>query len=54
MVVLTTFEHDDFVYDALRAGAAGFVVKRQAAGQLAGALRAVAAGDVLLFPATGA
>ena len=51
VVVLTTFEHDDYVYEALRAGAAGFVVKRHAADQLAGVLRAVAAGDVLLFPA---
>jgi DNA-binding NarL/FixJ family response regulator len=51
IVVVTTFENDDYVYDALRAGAAGFLLKRAGAEQLVQAVRTVAAGDSLLFPA---
>ncbi|MER6914910.1 response regulator transcription factor [Streptomyces sp. NPDC000594] len=51
VVVVTTFENDSFVYDALRAGAAGFLLKRAAAEELVQAVRLVALGDSLLFPA---
>jgi DNA-binding NarL/FixJ family response regulator len=51
IVVVTTFENDDYVYEALRAGAAGFLLKRAGAEQLVQAVRTVAAGDSLLFPA---
>ncbi|UNZ16670.1 response regulator transcription factor [Streptomyces sp. 891-h] len=50
VLVITTFESDDYVYDALRAGADGFVLKRSPTRQLAHAVRLVAAGDCLLFP----
>ncbi|WP_049565599.1 response regulator transcription factor [Streptomyces sp. SBT349] len=50
VIVVTTFENDSYVYDALRAGAAGFLLKRAAAGELVGAVRLVARGDSLLFP----
>ncbi|WP_229356973.1 response regulator transcription factor [Streptomyces sp. UNOB3_S3] len=50
VVVITTFENDAYVYDALRAGAAGFVLKRAPSEQIAHALRLVATTDSLLFP----
>ncbi|WP_245769570.1 response regulator [Streptomyces indicus] len=51
IIVVTTFENDSYVYDALRAGAAGFLLKRLDADQLVQAVRTVAGGDSLLFPA---
>ncbi|WP_435813251.1 response regulator [Streptomyces virginiae] len=51
IVVVTTFENDAHVYDALRAGAAGFLLKRADPDELIGAVRLVARGDSLLFPA---
>ncbi|MGW8485033.1 response regulator [Streptomyces sp. NPDC055886] len=51
IVVVTTFENDAYVYDALRAGAAGFLLKRAAAEELVQAVRLVACGDSLLYPA---
>lgn len=51
IVVVTTFENDSHVWDALRAGAAGFLLKRSAAEELVAAVRLVARGDSLLFPA---
>ncbi|MFE7587840.1 response regulator [Kitasatospora sp. NPDC057512] len=51
ILVVTTFEHDDHVYDALRAGAAGFLLKRARAEEMVQAVRLVARGDSLLFPA---
>lgn len=50
IVVVTTFENDSYVYDALRAGAAGFLLKRAAAEDLVQAVRLVARSDSLLFP----
>lgn len=50
VVVLTTFENDSYVYDALRAGAHGFLLKRATADELVAAVRALAHGDSLLFP----
>ena len=50
VVVVTTFEIDQYVFDALRAGAAGFVLKDTAPTELAHAVRVVAAGDALLSP----
>ncbi|MGW8888964.1 response regulator [Streptomyces sp. NPDC055749] len=51
IVVVTTFENDSYVYEALRAGAAGFLLKRAAAEELVQAVRLVARSDSLLFPA---
>ncbi|MFD8467667.1 response regulator [Streptomyces cyaneofuscatus] len=51
IVVVTTFENDAYVYDALHAGAAGFLLKRSAAEELVQAVRLVACGDSLLYPA---
>ncbi|CAM5648711.1 DNA-binding response regulator [Streptomyces spiroverticillatus] len=51
IVVVTTFENDAYVYEALRAGAAGFLLKRAAAEDLVAAVRLVARSDSLLFPA---
>ena len=51
ILVLTTFDLDEYVYGALRAGASGFLLKDLPAEQLVGAVRAVAAGDALLAPA---
>ncbi|WKU43714.1 response regulator transcription factor [Streptomyces sp. VNUA116] len=51
IVVITTFENDEYVYDALRAGADGFLLKRSAPAEIVQAVRTVAAGDSLLFPA---
>ncbi len=50
VLVVTTFEHDDYVYDALRAGASGFVLKRVQPEELAQAVRIVADGESLVFP----
>jgi DNA-binding NarL/FixJ family response regulator len=50
ILVLTTFDLDDYVYEALRSGASGFLLKDASAGQLAEAVRLVAAGDALLAP----
>ncbi|MFE1884339.1 response regulator [Streptomyces diastatochromogenes] len=50
VLVLTTFDLDEHVYDALRAGASGFLLKDASADQLADAVRVVAAGDALLAP----
>lgn len=50
ILVVTTFEHDSYVYDALVAGAHGFLLKRSGAAQLVAAVRALARLDVVLFP----
>ncbi|QMU69908.1 response regulator transcription factor [Streptacidiphilus sp. P02-A3a] len=50
VVVLTTFDDDDHVYAALRAGASGFLVKDMALDDILGAIRVVAAGDALIAP----
>ncbi|GHH03782.1 response regulator transcription factor [Streptomyces lanatus] len=50
IVVVTTFENDSYVYDALRAGAAGFLLKRAEADALVQAVRLVSRTDTLLFP----
>ncbi|MER7003498.1 response regulator transcription factor [Dactylosporangium sp. NPDC000555] len=50
VLVITTFENDDHVYDALRAGASGFLLKRARLAQIAHAIRLVVAGESLLFP----
>ncbi|WP_246222493.1 response regulator [Phytoactinopolyspora limicola] len=50
VVMLTTFDLDDYVYDALRAGASGFLLKDAPADDLVHAVRVVAAGDALLAP----
>jgi DNA-binding NarL/FixJ family response regulator len=51
VLVLTTFDLDEYVYEALRTGAGGFMLKDAPPGQLAEAVRTVAAGDTLLAPA---
>ncbi|NUH42327.1 response regulator transcription factor [Streptomyces samsunensis] len=51
VIVVTTFENDSYVYDALRAGASGFLLKRARAAELVQAVRLVARSDSLLFPA---
>jgi hypothetical protein len=51
VLLITTFENDEYVYAALRAGASGFVLKRARPAQLVDAVRVVARGDSLLFPA---
>jgi DNA-binding NarL/FixJ family response regulator len=50
IVILTTFELDEYVFDAIRAGAAGFLVKDTKPGDLIEAVRVVAGGDALLSP----
>ncbi|HEY2443428.1 MAG TPA: response regulator transcription factor [Streptosporangiaceae bacterium] len=50
VIVLTTFDDDDYVYGALRAGAAGFLVKDMALEDILAAIRVVAAGDALIAP----
>lgn len=50
VIVVTTFENDDHVYDALRAGASGFLLKRTPPADILAAIRLVHAGDSLLFP----
>jgi DNA-binding NarL/FixJ family response regulator len=51
ILILTTFDLDEYVYQALRAGASGFVLKDDPPEQLIAAIRTVAAGDALLSPA---
>ncbi|GLZ00555.1 DNA-binding response regulator [Actinoplanes sp. NBRC 103695] len=51
VLVVTTFENDEHVYDALRAGAGGFLLKRSRPAQIVEAVRVVARGESLLFPA---
>ncbi|MGW2026878.1 response regulator [Streptomyces decoyicus] len=51
VVVITTFENDGYVTAALSAGASGFVLKRLPVRQIAEAVRVVAAGEAVLFPA---
>jgi len=50
VLVLTTFDLDDHVYEALRAGASGFLLKDAGADELLHAVRVVAAGEALLAP----
>jgi DNA-binding NarL/FixJ family response regulator len=50
VLVLTTFDSDEYVYDAMKAGASGFLLKAVRPEQLAEAVRVVAAGDALLAP----
>jgi DNA-binding NarL/FixJ family response regulator len=51
ILILTTFDLDEYVYEALRAGASGFVLKDEPPEQLLAAIRIVAEGDALLSPA---
>ncbi|MEU3627560.1 DNA-binding response regulator [Amycolatopsis coloradensis] len=51
VIVVTTFENDDYVYDALLAGASGFLLKRARPEEIVAAIRTVASGESLLFPA---
>jgi DNA-binding NarL/FixJ family response regulator len=50
ILILTTFDLDEYIYEALRAGASGFVLKDDPPEQLIAAIRTVAAGDALLSP----
>jgi DNA-binding NarL/FixJ family response regulator len=50
VVILTTFEQDDYIFGALSAGASGFLLKRTSPEELLAAIHAVAAGDSLLSP----
>jgi len=50
VLILTTFERDDYVFDALKGGASGFVLKNAPPEELLHAVRVVAAGDALLGP----
>ncbi|MER7923651.1 MULTISPECIES: response regulator transcription factor [unclassified Streptomyces] len=52
ILVITTFENDEYVYEALRAGADGFLLKRARPAEIVHAVRLVAEGDSLLFPAS--
>jgi len=52
VLVLTTFEVDEYVFEAMRSGASGFVLKRVPPAELIEAVRMVAAGESLLFPAS--
>ncbi len=51
VLVITTFENDEYVYEALRAGASGFLLKRSRPAEVVDAVRVVARGESLLFPA---
>ncbi|MFB4426072.1 response regulator [Streptomyces sp. QL37] len=51
ILVVTTFENDEYVYEALRAGADGFLLKRARPAEIVHAVRLVAEGQSLLFPA---
>lgn len=51
IVILTTFELDEYVYEALRAGATGFLLKRVAPADLLDAIRVAFTGESLIFPA---
>jgi DNA-binding NarL/FixJ family response regulator len=50
VLILTTFERDDYVFEALRAGASGFMLKNASPEELVRAVRVVAAGEALLAP----
>jgi DNA-binding NarL/FixJ family response regulator len=50
VLILTTFDLDEYVYSALRAGASGFLLKSTVPGDLLNAIRVIAAGDALLAP----
>ena len=50
VIVLTTFDRNEYVYDSMRAGASGFLLKDVRRGQLTDAIRTVVAGDTLLSP----
>ena len=50
VLILTTFDLDEYVFDALRSGASGFLLKDTPATQLTAAIRMIAAGDALLAP----
>jgi DNA-binding NarL/FixJ family response regulator len=50
VVILTTFERDDYVFEALRSGASGFLLKNSPPEELVHAVRVVASGDALLAP----
>jgi DNA-binding NarL/FixJ family response regulator len=50
VLILTTFDHDEYVFDALRAGASGFLLKDTLPVDLLAAIRVVAAGEALLAP----
>lgn len=50
VIVVTTFENDDYVYDALRAGASGFLLKRTPPADIVRGIRTVAGSESLLFP----
>jgi DNA-binding NarL/FixJ family response regulator len=50
VIILTTFERDDYVFEALRAGASGFLLKNAPPDELVHAVRVVASGDALLAP----
>lgn len=50
VVILTTFERDDYIFESLRAGASGFLLKNAPPEELVRAVRVVAAGDALLSP----
>jgi DNA-binding NarL/FixJ family response regulator len=50
VIILTTFEQDDYIFDAIGAGAAGFLLKRARPEELLSAIHTVAAGDSLLSP----
>lgn len=50
VIILTTFERDEYVFQALQAGASGFLLKRVEPDQLIESIRVVAAGDALIFP----
>jgi DNA-binding NarL/FixJ family response regulator len=50
VIIVTTFDLDEYVFDAIRAGAAGFLLKDTSPGELIHAIRVVAAGDALMSP----
>jgi DNA-binding NarL/FixJ family response regulator len=50
VLILTTFDLDEYVYEAMRAGASGFLLKSAPPSELSGAVRSVARGDALLAP----
>jgi len=52
IIILTTFDLDDYVYDALRAGASGFLLKDARATELVDAVRAVNSGEAIMAPST--
>jgi DNA-binding NarL/FixJ family response regulator len=54
VLILTTFDHDEYVYEAMRACASGFLLKTARPGQLTAAIRDIAAGDALLAPTSPA